>query len=150
MSGDFRGPSQEEVGITSEKVDKQKVDRLLNLIKIRVESGELNFEKVKNLIVRDTNPVEKEIDGSIFDYKKVGELGGEIISLKGEGKTSLYKGMTVELVGDSKGYVPSGHKNGECATIIGFRDPEEGDRVVEVSGGGKVGYIKPSNIKSGE
>jgi len=146
MLGEFGGPLPEEMGIKNEKADKQEIDKLVNHIRAKLEAGVLDPEKVKNLLIPDVNPVEKEIEGSVFGYNKTVELGSEIISLKGK-EQSLYKGMTVELIGDSKGYVPSGHKSGERVIIIGFSDPEKGDTIVQVSGEDKTGYVKPSNIK---
>lgn len=94
---------------------------------------------------------EEEIDfggSSLFGYDSLIRRP-EFIVLKGKNAQSLNKGMVVELRGDVRGYVPSGHQPGERVTIIGFREPfkrGESDHIIQVTNGEKVGWVKPSNI----
>ncbi|HEY4508846.1 MAG TPA: hypothetical protein VJC13_01015 [Candidatus Paceibacterota bacterium] len=99
----------------------------------------------------DVIPVERPFvrGDSLFGYDKALELNGEIIGITGE-RGELRKGMEVGIVGNSMGYVPSGHKPGEMVTITGFVEPfQDGasDHIITVSGGGITGRVKPSNIK---
>jgi hypothetical protein len=98
----------------------------------------------------DVLPVE-DVDfggSSLFGYDSLVRRP-EFIELKGKTAKSLNKGMVVEISGDSRGYVPSGHEPGEKVTIIGFREPfkrGESDHIIQVTNGEKVGWVKPSNI----
>lgn len=87
---------------------------------------------------------------SLFGYDRILQsTDGEIVGITGEERT-LLKDMDVELVGDSKGYISSGHKSGDRVKIVGFSEPFKGgetDHIVIISGDGKTGAVKPSNIK---
>jgi hypothetical protein len=93
------------------------------------------------------------LDGehNIQGYDRVVVNGGEIIILKsskGE-RPQLSIGMMVELKGDSRGYIPSGHSEGDQVEIIEFTEPfRDGgsDRIIMVKGNGHMGLVKPSNI----
>ncbi|MBI5005171.1 MAG: hypothetical protein HZC03_01020 [Candidatus Lloydbacteria bacterium] len=148
-----KGPTPDQVGASPEN-NEQRMDNLMSHVKAEIMAGRIDPKRLENLFIQDTNPVERPFkDGSsLFGYNQVVELGGEIVSIKGE-KGDLFKGMKVELVGDSRGYVPSGHQSGEKVTIVGFSEPfekGESDHVIMVSGGGKTGMVKPSNINLGE
>jgi len=91
-------------------------------------------------------------DTSINGYTSMTIENGEIVAIKGDKYViELHKGMGVELEGDIFGYVPSGHKDGEKVTITSFKEPFAGgitDHIIEVTGGGKKGMVKPGNIKN--
>lgn len=90
-----------------------------------------------------------KLDGSIFGYDEIVVEGADFISLRGEGRPELRKGMRVVLSGDSRGYVPSHFKLQEEAIIIGFRESfKDGnsDHIIQVSNGEKEGWVKPPNI----
>lgn len=58
--------------------------------------------------------------------------------------------MDVVLLGDSRGYVPSGFNPGEEASTIGFRESFKNgysDHIIQVINGRNEGWIKPSNIQ---
>ena len=148
-----KGPAPDQMGASQES-NEQRIEDLMSHVKAEIMAGRIDPKRVENLLIQDTNPTERPFkDGSsLFGYDRVVELGGEIVSMKGE-RGDLFKGMEVELVVDSRGYVPSGHQSGEKVIIIGFSEPfeEQGsDHVIIVSGGGKIGKVKPSNIKLGK
>lgn len=145
-TGATEAPKQE-----SKQFDEQRIDHLLSLIKEEIKLGRLNPKRLENLFIRDDKPVERKSEGSYCGYDTVVELGGEIISIKGPGE-SLYKGMQVETVGDSKGFVNGNLKPGEMVTIIGFEDPEKDTVCVEVAHQNgtaalKLKEVKPKEIK---
>ena len=90
---------------------------------------------------------------NLFGYDSFRVLqSGERIGLRDStGITpELIRGARVVIEGDSKGYVPSGHRPGDSVRITGFAEPFEGNRsddIIQVDGGGISGWIKPSNIK---
>jgi hypothetical protein len=91
-----------------------------------------------------------KLDGSIFGYDMLIKEGGEFVALQGEGKPTLYKGMSVVLVGDTQGYVPSDFKPEEEVIIGGFREAFKSgnsDHIVLVSNATREGWVKPSNIQ---
>ena len=110
----------------------------------------------------DTGPEGRQFlkakGSSIFGYDGVVVSGGKIVSLvnlKGDEDippVTLDTELTIE--GDSRGYVPSGHKPGDRVKVIGFIEPffqakpgiQSSDRVIQVEGNGVVGWIKPSNF----
>jgi hypothetical protein len=73
-----------------------------------------------------------------------------VVMIEGKGVPSLWVGMFVTLVGDTRGHVPGDFKDGETATIIGFQLPGEqgeSDHIIEVTNGEHIGFVKPSNIR---
>ncbi len=101
----------------------------------------------------------KSAGSSIFGYDGVVVSGGKIVSLvnlDSDGDippVSLGTELTIE--GDSRGYVPSGHKLGDKVKVIGFIEPffpakkpgiQSSDRIIQVEGEGTIGWIKPSNF----
>ena len=95
-------------------------------------------------------PEEIELGGNIFGYDKLTKEGSDFIALRGEDEPELYKGMSVVLIGDSRGYVPSSFNAGEEVTIIGFREAFKdynSDDIILVSNGTNEGWVKPSNIQ---
>jgi hypothetical protein len=87
-------------------------------------------------------------DSSLFGYDKI-VREGDHVTLEGEDVPTLHQGMMVELLGDSRGYVPSGFRPGERAEILAFRQPfDKGptDHIIRVSNGKTDGWVKPSNI----
>ncbi|SHH28766.1 TIR domain-containing protein [Chryseolinea serpens] len=90
---------------------------------------------------------------NLFGYNRIEQEYDEIVALKGDLVMELHKGMTVKLVGDSRGYVPGNFKPGEEVTIVGFTLPYsngETDHIIEVSNGSHKGWVKPSNIQRRE
>jgi hypothetical protein len=86
----------------------------------------------------------------IFGYTTLVREGDTFVALTGEGEQELRVGMTVVLLGDSRGYVPSGFSPGDEVTIVGFTEPfksGESDHIVKVSSKSKQGWVKPSNIQ---
>jgi hypothetical protein len=95
------------------------------------------------------------LDGehSLFGYDRVVVKNGEITILKSskKEKPDLTLNQEVTLKGDSEGYVPSGHEDGDRAKIIEFAEPfRDGasDRIIYVTGGALSGWVKPSNIEA--
>lgn len=88
-------------------------------------------------------------DGAIvFGYEKIVRQGDHY-TLEGENKPTLHQGMTVELRGDSRGYVPGGFHHGEEVEITAFRQPFQAgasDHIIRVNNGQKDAWVKPSNI----
>src|SRR5437867_905685 len=86
----------------------------------------------------------------IFGYNTLMKEGSDIIGLAGEEVPELHKGTKVEMVGDTKGYIRSGHRPGEEATIVEFREPDKNgstDYIIKVSNATREGWVKPSNIR---
>jgi len=77
--------------------------------------------------------------------------GNYIAMLNKDQGTMMVLGQNAVIRGDSKGYVPSGHKNGQLVTVVGFKMPfhrGESDCIVKViSDDGKFGSVKPSNLE---
>src|SRR5215210_6622924 len=93
---------------------------------------------------------EVKLDGNIFGYDTLVEEGRTFTALKGSGEPDLYIGMTAALLGDSRGYVPSGFRPGEDVTITGFTEAFKkgsSDHIIQVSNGTRTGWVKPSNIQ---
>jgi hypothetical protein len=87
---------------------------------------------------------------SIFGYTTIVQEGNTFVALTGEGEPELRVGMEVVLLGDSRGYVPSGFSPGDEVTIVGFTEPfknGESDHIVKVSNKSTQGRVKPSNIQ---
>jgi hypothetical protein len=87
---------------------------------------------------------------SIFGYTTLIQEGKRFTALTGEEEEELRVGMKVVLLGDSRGYVPSGFSPGDEVTIVGFTEPfkkGESDHIVEVSNEANQGWVKPSNIQ---
>ena len=87
---------------------------------------------------------------SLFGYTTLLRDGETFVALTGEGEPELRLGMQVILLGDSRGYVPSGFRHGGQVQIVGFREPfkdGESDHIVEVTDGTHDGWVKPSNIQ---
>jgi hypothetical protein len=87
---------------------------------------------------------------NIFGYTTLVREGDTFIALTGEGEQELRLGMTVVLLGDSRGYVPSGFSPSDEVTILGFTEPfknGESDHIVKVSNETTQGWVKPSNIQ---
>lgn len=123
-------------------VDEQEIENMLDLVKGKIKSGRLDLKRLENLCIQDEEPVERKSEGG----HTVVELGGEIISIKVSGK-SLYKGMQVETVGDSKGFVNGELKPGEMVTIIGFTDPEKDTLCVKVAHQNGSASLKLKEVK---
>ncbi len=100
----------------------------------------------------------KSPGSSIFGYDGVVVRDGKIVSLVSlkadESVPSVSLGTELIIEGDSRGYVPSGHKSGDNVKVIGFIEPffqarpgiQSSDRIIQVEGSGIVGWIKPSNF----
>src|SRR6266853_6248380 len=92
---------------------------------------------------------ELSFDGaSIFGYEKI-VRHGDGYTLEGEDTPPLRQGMTVELRGDSRGYIPGGFSHGEKAEIVAFRQPFQAgvsDDIIRVASAENDGWVKPSNI----
>ncbi len=129
---------------------------------INKDDGTQNADSVMNLVrglakeekFEDTGPEGRPfLDGShyLFGYDRVVVEGGKItklISSKGD-EPELTLGMEVVLSGDSRGYVPSGHKSGEIVNIVAIAEPfrnNSSDRIIKVYGNQQDGWVKPSNI----
>jgi hypothetical protein len=95
-------------------------------------------------------PEEIKLNDSLFGYDSLLQEGDEIIALRGKSKPELLRGMKVVMVGDSDGYIASGHKTNDEATILEFRKPfRDGstDYIIFVGNNNAKGWVKPSNIK---
>jgi hypothetical protein len=95
-------------------------------------------------------PEELTFGHNIFGYTTLVREGNRFVALVGAGQQELRVGMHVVLLGDSRGYVPSGFSPGDEVTIVGFGEPfknGESDHIVEVSEGEHRGWVKPSNIQ---
>lgn len=91
-----------------------------------------------------------KLDGILFGYDTLVKAGEDFIALSGPEVPELTKGMKIVLLGDSRGYVPSGFKPGQEVTIVGFVEAfkhGESDHIVSVTDGTHTGRIKPSNIQ---
>lgn len=87
---------------------------------------------------------------NIFGYTTLIRDGQSFVALTGEGVDDLRSGMTVTLLGDSRGYVPSGFHPGDEVIIVGFAEPfkdGKSDHIVKVDNEKCSGWIKPSNIQ---
>jgi hypothetical protein len=87
---------------------------------------------------------------NIFGYTTLVCEGDTFVALNGDGEQELRVGMTVVLLGDSHGYVPSGFSPGNEVTIVGFTEPfknGESDHIVKVGNKSWQGWVKPSNIQ---
>lgn len=118
--------------------------RVKGYFNTRTRRGHLIF------VENETDVSEITFGGHIvFGFSRLLSLKGNYIAIKGE-NSLMVLGQTAVLRGDSRGYVPSGHKDGQTVTIIGFQMPfhrGETDCIVNViSDDGKSGWVKPSNI----
>jgi TIR domain len=87
---------------------------------------------------------------SLFGYTTLVRDGDTFVALKGEAERDQRIGMRVVLLGDSRGYVPSGFDHGQEVSIVGFTEPfkdGESDHIIRVSDGKRSGWVKPSNIQ---
>lgn len=95
-------------------------------------------------------PEDVPLGHDLFGYTILVRDREEFIALKGDGVPDLRVGMSVVLLGDSRGYVPSGHRPGAEVRIVGFVEPfkkGESDHIIEVTDGKYSGRVKPSNIQ---
>jgi len=86
---------------------------------------------------------------SVFGYTAL-VREGDFVALTGDGEQKLQVGMKVVLLGDSRGYVPSGFSPGDEVTIVGFTEPfkdGESNHIVNVRNQSHEGWVKPSNIQ---
>ena len=86
---------------------------------------------------------------NLFGYTTLVRKGNTFVALAGDGQPKLQVGMRVTLLGDSRGYVPSGFRDRQEAQIVGFAEPfKEGrsDHIIQVSDEKQEGWVKPSNI----
>jgi hypothetical protein len=86
----------------------------------------------------------------LFGYTTFVRDGNVFVAPTGETEPELRVGMKVTLLGDSRGYVPSGFQHGQEVEIVGFTEPFKGgesDHIIEVTDGKKDGWVKPSNIQ---
>ena len=87
---------------------------------------------------------------NLFGYTTLVREGTAFVALTGDGQQELRVGMTVVLLGDSRGYVPSGFSPGDEVTIMGFTEPfknGESDHIIKVGNASLQGWVKPSNIQ---
>jgi hypothetical protein len=84
---------------------------------------------------------------NLFGYTTLVRDGDTFVALTGETEPELRVGMQVVLLGDSRGYVPSGFRHGQEVRIVGFAEPGETDHIIEVTDGKHDGSVKPSNIQ---
>jgi len=88
--------------------------------------------------------------GYLFGYTTLVRDGDTFVALRGETAPELRVGMQVVLLGDSRGYVPSGFHHGQEVRIVGFVEPFKNggsDNIIEVADGKHEGWVKPSNIQ---
>jgi hypothetical protein len=93
---------------------------------------------------------EVKLKHDLFGYNTVVREGDKVITLKRQTVTELDLGMKVVLLGDSRGYVPSGFNPGQKVTILEFSEPfsnSRTDHIIKVSDGSHEGWVKPSNIE---
>lgn len=93
---------------------------------------------------------EVKLGAHLFGYDTLLKAGSSFVALRGEDAPELTTGMKVTLLGDSRGYVPSGFTPGEEVTITEFREAfKQGtsDHVICVTNGANTGWVKPSNIQ---
>jgi len=93
---------------------------------------------------------EVRFGGSLFGYTSLLREDDSFVALTGDGEQELRVGMTVVLLGDSRGYVPSGFSPGDEVLIVGFTEPfkkGESDHIVKVRNKSREGWVKPSNIQ---
>ncbi len=135
------------------EVGPKNADKVMNWVRIARDKrqGKESFP--------DTSPEGRpfldaaELD--IFGYDRVVVREGRIVELQSSKreKPTLSLGMEVTLKGDSEGYIPSGHRDGDNVLIKDFAEPfrnNSSDRIVKVSGNALEGWVKPSNIKVSE
>jgi hypothetical protein len=87
---------------------------------------------------------------NIFGYTALARDGDTFVALTGDGKQELRLGMTIVLLGDSRGYVPSGFSPGDEVEILEFREPFKNnatDHIIKVANKSSEGWVKPSNIQ---
>src|ERR1700694_4400449 len=87
---------------------------------------------------------------NIFGYTTLVREGDTFVALTGDGEQELRVDMMVVLLGDSRGYVPSGFSPGDEVTILGFTEPfknGESDHIVRVGNKSQQGWVKPSNVQ---
>jgi hypothetical protein len=86
---------------------------------------------------------------NLFGYTTLVREGNTFLALAGDGQPKLQVGMQVTLLGDSRGYVPSGFRDRQQAQIVGFAEPfKDGrsDHIIQVRDEKQDGWVKPSNI----
>ena len=95
--------------------------------------------------------------GRLYGYTKYIAEGGKIVGLKGDDDKvpDVYVGGYITLVGDSNGYVPSGHKTGDTVMVNRIIFPffklnsklTGDDRIIEgIREDGLTGWLSPKNI----
>ncbi|HXJ47832.1 MAG TPA: hypothetical protein VNF91_01570, partial [Candidatus Acidoferrum sp.] len=97
-------------------------------------------------------PEEMEFGHDIFGYTTLVRDNDVFVALTGRDVAQLRVGMKVVLLGDSRGYVPSGFSPGDEVMIVGFAEPFKGgtsDHIVQVTKDSERGWVKPSNIQRG-
>jgi hypothetical protein len=142
----------------------------LTSLPIGPNPGQKNFDQIQNEInlqatdgvAVPASPLEgrpfQDGDHNLFGYNGVIVADGKVIALINLDENSnvprISIGDKVLLVGDSQGYIPSGHTSGQRADVIALTEPflqgpkgtNTSDRVIQVNSGGIIGWIKPSNV----
>jgi hypothetical protein len=143
----------------------------IDQLPISPNPGQQNMDKVSNTlnervranmgVLPDTDPSGRPFlrgEDSLFGYNGVVVRNGEIVSLINLGGNEEVPNINLDteicIIGDKRGYVSSGHKPGDKVKVIRFIEPffEDGggskssDKIIQVEGGGVIGWIKPSEV----
>ncbi len=146
---------------------------LFDSIPIAPNPGQQNFDKLQNemnrRVIEDTYIPPSPVEGrpfctnnhDIFGYTGVIVEEGQVIALinlkQNPEIPTIQLGDIVLLKGDSEGYIPSGHKPGQRVEVVELTEPflkarvgsiifNTSDKIIKVSGEGRIGWIKPSNV----
>jgi hypothetical protein len=145
---------------------------MLESLPIGPNPGQQNFDNLQNEINNQATEgvamPDSSIEGrpfltgehNLFGYNGVVIADGKVVSLVNLDEASeiprISIGDEVLLKGDTKGYVPSGHQSGQRVEVVALTEPflrgpkgtgtDTSDRIIQVSGEGLIGWVKPSNI----